>query len=142
MPREFIYHRRVQFYETDVAGIVHFSCYPRYMEEAEHEMWRAAGLSIKPAGTDLGFARVSVSIEFHAPLYFEEEFDVAVRIESMSRRTIKYACSITRDDVKIATGTMAAVCVRRGPGEAFKAVEIPEEIVKKLSALRTSEPGS
>jgi acyl-CoA thioester hydrolase len=130
--REFIYRRRVQFYETDLAGIVHFSWYPRYMEEAEHAMWRAAGLSIKPAGMDLGFARVSVSVEFHAPLYFEEEFDVEVRIESISRRSIRYACVISRGDVRIASGTMAAVCVQSRPGEPFKAVEIPEDIRTKL----------
>jgi acyl-CoA thioester hydrolase len=129
---QFTYRRRVQFYETDLAGIVHFSWYPRYMEEAEHAMWRAAGLSIKPAGMDLGFARVSVSVEFHAPLYFEEEFDVDVRIESISRRSIRYACTITRDGVKIATGTMAAVCVQSRPGEPFKAVEIPKEILERL----------
>ncbi|HCE02754.1 MAG TPA: acyl-CoA thioesterase, partial [Acidobacteria bacterium] len=43
---EFRLTRRVQFYETDSAGIVHFSVFFRYMEEAEHAMWRAAGLSI------------------------------------------------------------------------------------------------
>ena len=102
MASSFRYARRVQFAETDLAGIVHFSWYPRYMEEAEHAMWRAAGLSIKPAGMDLGFARVSVSVEFHAPLYFEEEFDVEVRIESISRRSIRYACVISRGDVRIA----------------------------------------
>jgi YbgC/YbaW family acyl-CoA thioester hydrolase len=134
MPREFTYRRRVQFYETDLAGIVHFSWYPRYMEEAEHAMWRDAGLSIKPAGVDLGFARVSVAVEFHAPLYFEEEFDVHVRIESISRRSIRYACTLTRGDVKIATGTMAAVCVQSRPGEPFKAVEIPADIVERLTS--------
>ena len=134
MPREFIYRRRVQFYETDLAGIVHFSWYPRYMEEAEHAMWRDAGLSIKPAGMDLGFARVSVSVEFHTPMFFEQEFDVHVRIESISQRSIKYACTITRDGVKIATGTMAAVCVRNRPGEPFQAVSIPAEIVARLQA--------
>ena len=40
--------RRVQFYETDAAGIVHFSWFFRYMEEAEHALWREAGLSIHP----------------------------------------------------------------------------------------------
>jgi YbgC/YbaW family acyl-CoA thioester hydrolase len=132
MPREFTYRRRVQFYETDVAGIVHFSWYPRYMEEAEHAMWREAGLSIKPAGLDLGFARVSVAVEFHAPLYFEQEFEVLVRIESITRRSIRYACTVTRGADRIATGTMAAVCVQTRPGESFKAVEIPADIVERL----------
>jgi YbgC/YbaW family acyl-CoA thioester hydrolase len=132
MPREFTYRRRVQFYETDLAGIVHFSWYPRYMEEAEHAMWREAGLSIKPAGLDLGFARVSVSVEFHAPLYFEQEFEVHVRIEAISTRSIRYACAVTRGSDRIATGTMAAVCVQNRPGEAFKAVAIPQDIVDRL----------
>ena len=104
------------------------------MEEAEHAMWRAAGLSITPAGTDLGFARVSVSVEFHAPLHFEEEFEVDMRIESITRRSIRYACTITRGDIEIATGTMAAVCVQGRSGEPFKAVEIPAEILERLSS--------
>ena len=91
------------------------------------------GLSIKPAGLDLGFARVSVSVEFHAPLYFEQEFEVQVRIESITRRSIRYAFTMTRGDDRIATGTMAAVCVQSRAGEPFKAVEIPADIVARLS---------
>ena len=43
---QYTLHRRVNFYETDCAGIVHFSWFFRYLEEAEHARWRAAGLSI------------------------------------------------------------------------------------------------
>ena len=39
---EFRLQRRVQFYETDAAGIVHFSWFFRYLEEAEHALWREA----------------------------------------------------------------------------------------------------
>ena len=46
MPAQFITTRRVEFADTDMAGIIHFANYYRYMEEAEHAMWRAAGLSI------------------------------------------------------------------------------------------------
>ena len=54
---EFVYKRRVQFAETDLAGIVHFSTIFRYMEEAEHALWRAAGLTIAERGSDLGRRR-------------------------------------------------------------------------------------
>ena len=37
----FRYRRRVQFAETDLAGIAHFACFFRYMEEAEHALWLA-----------------------------------------------------------------------------------------------------
>ena len=46
MAHEYRYRRRVEFSETDLAGIVHFSNYFRYMEAAEHEFFRSLGLSI------------------------------------------------------------------------------------------------
>ena len=73
---EYRYRRRVQFHEMDAAGIVHFSWFFRYMEEAEHALWRAAGLSIAPPGSDIGFPRVAASFDYHRPLRFEDEFDV------------------------------------------------------------------
>ena len=35
MPSEYRLNRRVLFHETDMAGVVHFSYFLRYMEEAE-----------------------------------------------------------------------------------------------------------
>ena len=57
MATGFVYHRRVTFAETDMAGIVHFSNFYRYMEEAEHAFLRSRGLRIKvdqPDGTVVG----------------------------------------------------------------------------------------
>ncbi len=125
------YRRRVQFAETDQAGVVHFSWYARYMEEAEHAMWREAGLSIAPAGSDIGFPRVACSVDFHAPLHFEDEFEVWIRIEAFAARTIRYACTITRGDTKVATGSMTAVCVRKTRA-AMKATEIPKEVADRF----------
>jgi YbgC/YbaW family acyl-CoA thioester hydrolase len=73
----------VAFAETDMAGVVHFSCYLKYMEEAEHAMWRDAGLSIVPDDAEIGFPRVAASVEYHAPLRFEDVFQVDVRIEKL-----------------------------------------------------------
>ncbi len=64
----FRYLRRVQFHETDQAGVAHFSWFFRYMEEAEHALWRAAGLSIDRAGCDTGWPRVSATFDFKSPL--------------------------------------------------------------------------
>ena len=82
--------RRVQFYETDTAGLVHFSWFFRYMEEAEHALWRSAGLSIAPAGSNIGFPRVATSFDFHNPLKFEDEFEVNLSITAISKKTISY----------------------------------------------------
>ncbi len=43
--------RRVEFRDTDAAGIVHFSAFFPMMEAAEHEMLRSLGLSVLPKDT-------------------------------------------------------------------------------------------
>lgn len=131
--REYRLKRRVQFAETDMAGLAHFSCYLRYMEEAEHALWREAGLSIAERGAEVSFPRVAVSVEYRAPLHFEDEFEIWIRIERMSRRTIHYGCTITAGTTTIATGTLTAVCVRRQP--KMHAAEIPDAIRARIGPV-------
>ena len=38
--------RRIEFAETDMAGIAHFSSFFRYMEEVEHAYFRSLGISV------------------------------------------------------------------------------------------------
>jgi YbgC/YbaW family acyl-CoA thioester hydrolase len=130
----FVYPRRVQFAETDVAGIVHFSMYFRYMEEAEHALWRAAGLKIfgDPQGID--WPRVGATCDFKRALRFEEEFEVRIHVAQMRSRTIEYACEIVRDGLVAARGTMTSACVRIIDGR-MTATEIPDYIVAALSAV-------
>ncbi len=129
---EYRLSRRVQFYETDVAGIVHFSWFFRYMEEAEHALWREAGLSIHPPGADIGWPRVSASCEFHRALAFEDQFEVAIRITEIARRTISYTCVITQNDRQIATGALTIACVRKGGAEGMRSIDIPSEIAERF----------
>ena len=129
---EYRYQRRVQFAETDMVGVVHFANFLRYMEEAEHALWREAGLSIVPPDSDIGFPRVAASIDFHAPLYFEDEFVVHIRIEAISRRSIRYASTVLRGTTKIATGTVTAACVRRIP-PPMRAIDIPDDIASRFA---------
>jgi 4-hydroxybenzoyl-CoA thioesterase/acyl-CoA thioester hydrolase len=134
MAEGFRYHRRVHFAETDLAGITHFSCFFRYMEEAEHALWRAAGLTIARAGDETGWPRVAAAFEFKAPLRFEDEFDVAVRIANVSRRTIQYAFTISRDATPIGHGTMTSVAVHYGPSDTITAIDVPADLVARLRA--------
>jgi acyl-CoA thioesterase FadM len=95
-------------------------------------LWREAGLSIHPSEGEIGFPRVATSFEFHRPLRFEQEFDVWMRIVAMTRKTIRYACLVTREETKIATGSLTIACVRRRPNEPMRAIEIPPEIAARL----------
>ena len=90
----FRYTRKVFFYETDLAGVVHFSCYFRYMEEAEHALWRAAGLTVDRAGADLGYPRVSATFDYKNPLFFEDELTVVARVHAVTTaRSSTYSSS-------------------------------------------------
>jgi acyl-CoA thioester hydrolase len=144
MASEYRFRRRVQFYETDAAGIVHFSWYFRYMEEAEHALWREAGLSIHPPDAEIGFPRVSTSFEFHRALRFEQEFDVHLRVAAMTKKSIRYTCVLTDGDIRIATGTLVTVCVRHRANEPMTAVEIPLEIAARIQVAPdpSASPGA
>ena len=116
----------------DGAGIVHFSWFFRYMEEAEHALWRAAGLSIAPPESDVGFPRVSATFDFHRPLRFEEKFDVHIRVAAITEKTMRYTCLLRRAEERIATGAMTIVCVSKRLDQSRKAVPIPLEIASRF----------
>jgi acyl-CoA thioester hydrolase len=139
---EFRLKRRVQFYETDAAGIVHFSTYFRYMEEAEHAMWREAGLSIAARNSEIGWPRVNVSFEYVRPLRFEDEFEVHIRIEEIAEKRIRYSCTLSCGGSPVATGTMTIACVIKRPNEPMKSVPIPAEIASRFRVAPQGEQDS
>jgi acyl-CoA thioester hydrolase len=120
-----------------MAGIVHFAEIFRYVEEAEHALWRERGLSI--AGTDYGFPRVAASLDFQNPLRFEDEFDVAIRIAAVTRSTIRYECAISRGDTPIAAGSMTIVCTTKSSTEPRRSVEIPDTVLRQLGVTRAPD---
>ena len=123
-----------------MAGIVHFSWMFRYMEEAEHAAWRAAGLSIAGKKGDLGWPRVAASFDFRSPLRFEDEFEVSVRLVEVGTRSLHYEHMISRGDVLVGTGRMKTVCTRTSADGSIRATEIPAEIIAKLRKVLNVAP--
>jgi YbgC/YbaW family acyl-CoA thioester hydrolase len=126
--------RRVRFYEVDGAGIVHFSWFFRYMEEAEYELWRSAGVTVDPR-SEIGFPRVATSFEFRRPLRFDDEFEARIQITAIREKTIAYSCTLTLNGETVALGTMTIACVRAVPGERLRAIPLPTEIVDRVEAV-------
>jgi len=129
----FRYRRRVEFAETDQAGIAHFSVFFRYMEEAEHALWRAAGLSIAPQG-QAGWARVAAGFDFKAPLRFEDECDIFVDIAETSRRKVRYAFTFKHGDRVIGSGTMTTVPVNKSADGILTGYDVPADVLERLRA--------
>lgn len=134
-----VYRRRVQFKETDASGIVHFTSFFCYAEEAEHAMWRAAGLSIAQADGEIGFPRVAASFEYFKPLRFEDEFEVRLRIQSKTRKTLQYRADICVGETVVARGAITCICVRHRPGEPLKAMDMPPHIAARFEVAEIRE---
>lgn len=132
---------RVQFADTDMAGIVHFSNFFRYMERVEHDFFRAVGTSIWdsrptiPTDERVGWPRVHASCDYRAPLRFEDEFTMELLVEEVRSKTIRYRIRFWKTDGTLcAEGKLVAACVRKDPATGrMKAVSIPEHIRSRIS---------
>ena len=128
----FIYRRRVEFAETDAAGMVHFSMFFRYMEESEHAFWRAAGLNIWESGEHLSWPRISATFDFKTPLKFQDECEVHTDMGNVTRSTIQWNHTVKRGDVIAGIGSVTVVCVKKNPDGTMKSAAIPAELISRL----------
>lgn len=139
MAHEFKLTRRIEFAETDLAGIVHFANFYRMMEATEHAFFRSLGFSVdtRVEGAHFGWPRVSASCDFSGPLRFEDEVEIHLLVSEVRTRSIRYAFVFRKlpDRIEVARGRMATVCaqVNRLEGR-LTAVEIPAEVRAKISA--------
>lgn len=143
MSEPFTLKRRVQFAETDMAGVLHFSNYFRYMEEVEHAFWRALGRSVVTThGLEvMSWPRVAVSCEYRSPARFEDELTLSFRLTNIGGRSLKYEVDFHRDGQVIATGKTTAVCCGMKDG-VFSAMDIPDSLRTKLvSASSAAKTG-
>lgn len=143
---QFTYTRRVQFSETDLAGIVHFSNFFRYMEEAEHAFYRSLGYSVhampgEDEGTTVGWPRVHAEADYRRPLRFEDEFEVELKIEEIRSKTITYKLNFWKlcaERELVAHGKVVVVCVAFDEGggrKGMRAVSIPAHFREKIAPI-------
>jgi len=135
MPAEFSILRRVQFAETDMAGIMHFAHYFRWMEEVEHAFFRSLGLSVvmDHEGVELSWPRVAVACEYFGPTHFEDEVELKLRVTKVGTKSLTYEVEFKRGDARLALGKLTSVCCEVGsPGE-LRSIEIPALIRAKLN---------
>jgi YbgC/YbaW family acyl-CoA thioester hydrolase len=128
--------RRVEFYETDLAGIVHFSNFFRYMESAEHAFLRSIGhvFHEQPGEREIGWPRVNASCDYRSPVRFGEEVVVRVRVAEVRKRSVRYEfeCRVEGAEREAAVGQFVTACVQIDPDGGFAAVPIPDDLRARL----------
>lgn len=125
--------RRVEFAETDMAGVMHFSNYFRWMEEVEHEMFRSLGLCVvQPEGErTLSWPRIHVACEYRGPLRFEDVVDVRLTVTKIGGKAISYEAVFEGDGKEKARGQVTMVCCEIRDGH-FQAIRIPDDIRRRF----------
>jgi YbgC/YbaW family acyl-CoA thioester hydrolase len=127
--------RRVEFGDTDMAGIMHFSNFFRFMEVAETDFLIARGLSVswREAGGKYGFPRVSASCDYRNPARFGDVLTIAVAIEKLGRKSVSYRYDFTNAKGEaVATGRITAVFCCTTDSNKLESATIPPEIRAKL----------
>jgi len=133
MPYEFKLTRRIEFAETDMAGIVHFANFFRMMEVTEHAFFRSLGFTVHghDALTTTGWPRVNATCDYRAPLRFEDEVEIHLLVAEVRTRSIRYVFIFRKvaDGSEVARGELTAVCasVEKATGK-LSAVPIPDVV--------------
>jgi acyl-CoA thioester hydrolase len=139
MAYEYQVQRVVEFSETDMAGIVHFTNFFRYMEQAEHAFYRSLGMSVmmEDSGRTISWPRVSASCDYKKPLRFEDIFEIRMSVKEKRTKSIVYQFEFYKIESKagplaepevVAVGELAVVCVQKDGDGGMKSIEIPTAI--------------
>jgi YbgC/YbaW family acyl-CoA thioester hydrolase len=138
MPYEFKAVRRVEFSETDMAGIVHYSNFFRFMETAEHGFFRSLGFSIVMDNWDprLGWPRVHAECDYAQPLHFDDEVEIHLLVLEKKAKSISYLFRFRKlnasPPAEVARGKLIVVCVTRDPDGRMKSAVIPQAIADRI----------
>ncbi len=131
----FVTQRRVEFVDTDMAGIMHFSRFFIWMESVEVELMRSLGLSVvmEQEGQAIGFPRVAAQCTYKKPVRFENLVNCAITIAKMGVKSITYNHVFSFNDQRIAEGSIVTCCTEKTK-DALQSIPIPDKIRVALLA--------
>lgn len=137
MAYEFKLVRRVEFFETDMVGLVHYSNFFRYMEAAEHAFFRSLGISVVTRQVDppVGWPRVHADCDFLQPVHFEDEIEIRLLVSEKKAKSLSYVFRFVKLNAsppfEVARGSLTVVCVLHQDGK-MRASTIPKAIADKF----------
>jgi acyl-CoA thioesterase FadM len=105
--------QRVQWIDTDAAGIWHYSTIIRWAEEAESELHRRLGIVDQTFGVT---PRVKVEFEFAKAVRFEDIVDITIEVVRVGRSSLEYAVDARSYGDVVASGKIVIVLTEAATG--------------------------
>ncbi|SDD29403.1 tol-pal system-associated acyl-CoA thioesterase [Ruegeria marina] len=120
-----VYHVRVYYEDTDMAGIVYHANYLRYIERARSDWVRKLG-NDQNAMRDAGLVWVVRRIEadYLAPAKFEDELVIETDVVSLSGVRLTMSQLVRRGETEVFRAMVTAVCMNA----EGRPVRLPAEI--------------
>jgi len=141
----FCQRRLVEFVDTDLAGIMHFSNFFRFVEGAEHAFFRSLGQRVHTVdgSTHQGWPRIEVACKYLKPARFEETLEVCLRIEDIRSSSLRYGFWIFAGDVRerplLAVGSCAIIHVELdSKTRGMQKAPIPDALRQQLDSVMAS----
>lgn len=128
--------RMVQFGDTDMAGIAHFTNYMRYMEEAEHTFMRSRGFRVvmQDEKGAFGFPKLSAKCDFSRPVRQEQTLDIQMTVHSDDGKSITFDCQFFCEGEAVAVGQLKVACCRFPKEGLPYPIPIPDHVQSALAA--------
>jgi len=131
MTHEFACH--VYYEDTDLAGIVYYANYLKYIERARTEFVRGLGLdqtALRKA-QGLVFAVRRVEADYLQAARFDDELQVQTSVQSVSGARVVLAQGVARGPERLFEAVVTLVCLQ----ENGRAARIPAEFRAKLEQI-------
>ncbi|OSP56538.1 tol-pal system-associated acyl-CoA thioesterase [Pseudoruegeria sp. SK021] len=124
---------RVYFEDTDLAGIVYYANYLKFIERARSEFIRTLGVDQVALKRDFDtvFAVRAVSVDYLQPARFDDLLCVQTQITTVGGARVGLAQTVRRDATVLVVAEVTLVCLT----ESGRPTRIPAEVSNKLQSL-------
>jgi acyl-CoA thioester hydrolase len=130
----FVYRQRVRFGETDLQAVVYYANYLLFAEVGRIAFLRSLGIvyerDLVAQGVDftIGEARV----RYHAPLRFDDEYDIKVRVGEIRHSSWTFEYAIDRaDGTHCVDASTIQVMLDRKTGRATRIPKALRDILER-----------
>jgi acyl-CoA thioester hydrolase len=133
----FAHRQRVRFGETDMQQVVYYANYLLYAEVGRVAYLRHLGIDYTKDFLDRGvdFTIGEAHVRYRAPLRFDEEFDIKVRVGEIRHSSWSFEYAIDRAD-GLHCADVSTVQVVIGREEALRAQRMPEGLRMLLESAK------
>jgi acyl-CoA thioester hydrolase len=141
MTRRFTTEITVQWGDVDLAGVVYFPHFFRYVDIAEAEFYNSLGPTVLELEESLGIRlpRVEATCRFLKPARFGDRLSVTLEIERLSTKTVRYLFGVRRGNEAIAEGHLVIASVSIAD---FKAIPLPQKLRELLRPYAPPDGGA